>query len=117
MKKAQDFPVAHFSESNPEVEYAGVGVNVISLKPGGGYQAMSGTSMAAPHVTGLIAALLSKDDPTSLVGYSSCDMLRKDLSANFSVDIGTEGTDEATGVGFATYLNHEELIEHWMSIV
>jgi subtilisin family serine protease len=34
---------------------------ILSLKPGGGTVRMSGTSMAAPHVTGVVAALLSRN--------------------------------------------------------
>jgi subtilisin len=47
-------------------DIVGPGVDVISAKPGGGYQAMSGTSMATPHIAGF-AALLWQAKPNATV--------------------------------------------------
>ena len=48
-----------FTCYGPEVGVCAPGVAVISTVPGGGFDAMDGTSVAAPHVTGLAAILLA----------------------------------------------------------
>jgi subtilisin family serine protease len=46
---------ASFSNfGNPPIDYCAPGVSIYSCYKGGGYATMSGTSMAAPHVAGLL---------------------------------------------------------------
>lgn len=60
--------MAWFSEGNPEVDFAGIGVDVTSLKPGGGYQNMSGTSMVSNN--SLPKEYLILEDNSGLPSYT-----------------------------------------------
>lgn len=58
-------------------DVVGPGVNIISARPGGGYQSMDGTSMATPHIAGLAALLFqakpeATPDEVEAAIYASC---------------------------------------------
>jgi len=94
------YPIANFSSRGPsdcdnetiKPEVSAPGVDIRSTLPGGSYGQMSGTSMAAPHVTG-VCALLRQVDPNLEVDEM------KDILMVTAVDQGTPGEDNTFGFG------------------
>lgn len=80
--------LAYFSSRGVEVELAAPGVDILSTYKGGGYATMSGTSMASPHVAGVVALLL--EDIADGV---------KDILHTTAEDLGDVGFDPYYGYG------------------
>src|SRR3989338_3310221 len=75
-----------------DIEFAAPGVSIESTWKDGGYAILSGTSMAAPHVSGLAAKLWQKD------ALAPADATR-DLLHKFSADLLPLGDDDDSGWG------------------
>ncbi|MDP5136364.1 S8 family serine peptidase [Rheinheimera baltica] len=84
--------LASFSQRNSQVEIAGPGVGVSSTWNNGGYNSISGTSMASPHVAG-VAALVWSNHP-----QCSAAQIRSALNAT-AEDRGSSGRDTSYGWG------------------
>lgn len=92
--------VASFSTRSDQVDLCQVGVDVASCCYTGGYEKMSGTSMATPVVSGIAALLISKYK-AMFGGYMPEELCWQMLKYN-TVDVGDAGVDKETGAGFCT---------------
>ncbi|MGR9105875.1 MAG: S8 family serine peptidase [Gammaproteobacteria bacterium] len=96
---------ASFSSTCPEVELAAPGYQINSTVPGGGYGLMSGTSMAAPHVTGSAALVLATNP-----GWNN-DQVRLQLQSTAD-DLGDPGRDVFYGYGLVNAAEANGIINH-----
>lgn len=87
-----DNTIAPWSCRGPEVELCAPGVDVLSTLPGNNYGTYSGTSMAAPHVSG--AAALCRGTHRGL----DMDHIRNILKSTAN-DLGNPGKDDLYGYG------------------
>jgi subtilisin len=93
----QELQRADFSSAGPGLDFAMPGVDVYSCYPGGQWARYSGTSMAAPYLTGCIALLQEYAYKTKARGFTYEEVQQELIK--YSIDLGVEGIDSETGHG------------------
>lgn len=88
--------ISYFSNTGSKVEFTAPGSDIYSLGIYSKFKKGSGTSFAAPHVTGFLA-LLAQQYPD----YNN-EKLRKVLR-NYTIDLGSKGKDPYYGYGLVNY--------------
>ena len=96
------YEISYFSSRGPsgcggvyamKPEVCAPGSDIYSAEPGGGYQLLSGTSMAGPHVAGVVALMRASNPDVDVI------TVKETLMAT-AVDLGDVGEDNDYGHGF-----------------
>lgn len=98
-----DDTILSLSPAGPEVELAAPGDGIYSTVANGGYDFRTGTSQAAPHVTGVAALILSSgfDRDLNADGIVDHRDIRLQLQQT-ALDLGETGPDDVYGYGLVS---------------
>jgi hypothetical protein len=83
--------VYRWSNKGEYIDFAAMGVNVITSKGRGGLGTESGTSIAAPHVSAALACLMAKTHNNNAQALA--------LLSKQALDLGDKGKDSTFGIG------------------
>ena len=73
------------------VDLAAPGVNILSCQPGGGYQLLSGTSMATPHAAGVVGLAMGRFPSATNLFIKSLILSRVDVKPQLNGKVLTNG--------------------------
>jgi len=105
----EDGTRSSFSNYGDYIDVAAPGASIASTYPGSQYAALSGTSMASPHVSAL-AGLIRSINP-DLSNIEVMDIIRKT-----SIDLGSKGKDKYFGYGQVDIVNALEAARQSVSL-
>jgi subtilisin family serine protease len=94
--------LASWSNRGPEIDLAAPGVEIYSTYKGSTYKTLSGTSMAAPHVTGAAALLLNTPITTEWDNNGNGQWDPEEIQDRLqktAIDLGQPGFDPLYGWG------------------
>jgi serine protease len=87
--------LSRFSNRGRQVQVAAPGENILSTIPNSKYARLNGTSMAAPHVTGIAALLLARNPGLKAADLKRILMQSVTTRANLSGAVATGGVVDA----------------------
>jgi len=94
-----------FSSIGSNIDVAAPGSNILSCTPKNNYEVYSGTSMAAPFVTGLIALMIAKHRATGgNTPVNTVEEIRQHIIKT-TTDVDNIGQDNYTGYGLINPAN------------
>ncbi len=110
-----NWPIAGFSSRGPtncgpggslaiKPDISAPGVNVRSALPGGGYGQMSGTSMASPHINGVVALIRQANPDISVQDI-------KQIIYDTAFNLGPAGEDNDYGWGMVDALEAVQAVQ------
>ncbi|MBO0589154.1 S8 family serine peptidase [Sporosarcina sp. E16_8] len=97
----QNDDIASFSNAGDAIDLSAPGVGIVSSLPGNRYGSLTGTSMAAPFVSG-VAAMIKLDDPSR--SMKEIERLLK----KYVDDRGAVGWDPIFGEGIVNIASYDE---------
>ena len=94
-----DGRIANFSSGGRQIDWACPGQDIISFSTNGsGFRSMSGTSMATPYGSGMLALIIELMRREGQAEWTAADSIRAFFKANMQ-DAGAPGFDERFGFG------------------
>jgi len=98
----KDGSIANFSSGGREIDWATPGQDIVSTSYRGGYTSMSGTSMATPFGSGVLALIVELMRRTGGVQWTAIESFREFIKLN-AEDRGDPGRDPRFGYGVPIY--------------